>query len=96
MARRLDEMDITLAMARAAGWERRGDTIARTFSFTDFRAAMAFVNRVADEAESVDHHPDIDIRYNRVTLTLSTHSAGGLTAMDFDLARRADEAVEAP
>ncbi len=68
------------------GWARTGREIRKTYRFQRFRDAIAFVNRVADLAERADHHPDIDIRYDRVTLTLSTHSAGGLTAKDFDLA----------
>lgn len=72
------------------GWSREGGALRRTFVHPDFRAAMAFVARLADLAEAMDHHPDIDIRYDRVILTLSTHSAGGLTALDFDLAAGAD------
>jgi 4a-hydroxytetrahydrobiopterin dehydratase len=72
-------------------WEREGDAISREFKFADFAAAMAFVNRVADAAESVNHHPDILVHsWNRVRLTLSTHSEGGLTENDFALARTID------
>jgi 4a-hydroxytetrahydrobiopterin dehydratase len=60
--------------------------LTRTFSFKDFSGALAFVNRVGEKAEAADHHPDIDIRYNKVRLSLVTHDAGGLTAKDFDLA----------
>ncbi len=84
----LDEQQITQRLAALPGWERRGDEIRRTFSFPDFKAALAFVNRVGELAEQVDHHPDIDIRYSRVTLALTTHDAGGLTARDFELASR--------
>ena len=84
----LSESEIAGRLARLPGWERQGQAIRRTFSFADFGAAMAFVNRVADLAEAMDHHPDMDIRYSRVTLTLSTHDAGGLTERDFDLAAR--------
>lgn len=76
-------------------WSQSGDAIQRTFSFPDFPAAMRFVNRVADLAEQQQHHPDIMIRYNKVTLTLSTHDAGGLTDKDFDFARAADGFVAA-
>jgi 4a-hydroxytetrahydrobiopterin dehydratase len=69
---------------RAAGGE---SAIAATYKFADFAEALAFVNAVGAEAEAVDHHPDIDIRWNKVTLVLSTHSAGGLTAKDFGLAK---------
>ncbi len=60
--------------------------LVRTFQFKDFRAALGFVNQVGELAEAAGHHPDIDIRYNRVRLALTTHDAGGLTAKDFDLA----------
>ena len=75
-------------METVPGWENNGKEITRVYKFKDFKEAMAFVNRVADLAEAADHHPDIDIRYNKVTLTLSTHSAGGLTEKDFALARQ--------
>jgi 4a-hydroxytetrahydrobiopterin dehydratase len=71
-------------------WALDGETISRTFAFADFGEAMGFVTRVALAAEAADHHPDIDIRWNRVTLALSTHSAGALTALDRDLAAAAD------
>ena len=64
--------------------------IRRTYTFADFRAAMAFVNRVADAAQAADHHPDIDIRDAKVTLALVTHDAGGLTSRDTKLAEAAD------
>ena len=87
----LSDAEIAEHLTRIPGWERHGDAIRRTFSFADFKGAMAFVNRVADLAEGIDHHPDIDIRYAKVTLTLSTHDAGGLTARDFDLAGQVQE-----
>ena len=73
-----------------SSWSRIGDEIQRTFSFKDFVEAMAFVQKVATEAEADQHHPDILIRYNKVTLTLSTHDAGGITHKDFDLASKID------
>lgn len=69
-------------------WENNGKEITRTYKFKDFKEALAFVNRVAELADAADHHPDIDIRWNKVKLTLSTHSAGGLTEKDFALARQ--------
>ena len=72
------------------GWELKEGQIVKGWKFKDFVEAMAFVNRVAERAEAADHHPDLLIRYNRVTLTLSTHSAGGLTEKDFSLARQID------
>jgi 4a-hydroxytetrahydrobiopterin dehydratase len=71
-------------------WSVSGELLQRTFSFEDFAGAMAFVNRIAVLAEKARHHPDILVRYNKVTLTLSTHDAGGLTARDFSLARSID------
>ena len=82
----LDENEIRHRLAQAKGWERRGGEITRTWSFADFEESMAFVNRVARLAEAMDHHPDIDIRYSKVTLTLTSHDAGGLTVRDFTLA----------
>jgi len=67
------------------GWSIEGEHAVRTFEFADFGAAMGFVNRVAIAAEKADHHPDIDIRWNRVTLTLTTHSAGALTDLDMQM-----------
>jgi len=75
------------------GWRRDGDAIRREFKFKDFKQAMGFVNTVAGAAEAMDHHPDITINYNRVTMVLSTHSEGGVTAKDFDLASKIDAAA---
>jgi 4a-hydroxytetrahydrobiopterin dehydratase len=72
------------------GWSRSGTAIRKTFEKEDFVRAMGFVNSVALLAEKANHHPDIDIRWNNVTLTLSTHSAGGLTEKDFALASAID------
>jgi 4a-hydroxytetrahydrobiopterin dehydratase len=74
-------------------WKIEDGELVRRFSFKDFRASLAFVNRVGELAESAGHHPDIDIRYNKVRLALVTHDAGGLTNNDFDLAAKADKAV---
>ncbi len=71
-------------------WGRDGDEISRTYEFSDFVQSMGFVTRVALEAEKANHHPDIDIRWNKVSLTLSTHSEGGITIKDLDLADLAD------
>ncbi|MEK6755566.1 MAG: 4a-hydroxytetrahydrobiopterin dehydratase [Bacteroidota bacterium] len=72
-------------------WSRSGNTIHKLFELEDFVHAMGFVNSVALLAEKFNHHPDIDIRWNKVTLVLSTHSAGGLTENDFALAKAIDE-----
>jgi 4a-hydroxytetrahydrobiopterin dehydratase len=73
-------------LAQLPGWQIESGELVRTFEFPDFVAALAFVNAVGQLAELAGHHPDIDIRYNRVRLALVTHSAGGLTGKDFDLA----------
>ena len=84
----LSEDAISASLASLSGWERVGDVICRQFHFADFKAAMAFVNRVAGLAEEANHHPDILIEYDSVTLTLSSHDVGGLTERDFRLAAR--------
>jgi len=78
------------ALKTTPKWKKRGPLISRTYEFKDFVAAMKFVNGVARLAEKAWHHPDIDIRWNRVTLTLTTHDEGGLTEKDFALARKFD------
>jgi 4a-hydroxytetrahydrobiopterin dehydratase len=90
----LSDDDIARELETVPEWERDGDAIIRTARLDTFPAAIAFVAAVADAAEEADHHPDIDIRYRKVRLELSTHSAGGLTAKDFALARRIDGLLE--
>lgn len=87
---KLTETQVQEELGKTPGWELKEGEITRLYKFPDFKAALAFVNRVGELAEQADHHPDILILYNKVRLTLSTHSAGGLTAKDFDLARRVD------
>lgn len=83
----LTDAEIDGGLARLAGWWREGDAIRRTLKLPGFRAAIAFVNSVADAAEAANHHPDIAIHgYRNVTLTLTTHAAGGITQRDLDLA----------
>ena len=82
----LSEDEITTALGTLRGWARSGDSITRAVELADFRESMLFAGAVAYLAETANHHPDILIQWNRVTLTLSTHSAGGLTANDFALA----------
>jgi 4a-hydroxytetrahydrobiopterin dehydratase len=86
--KKLTAAQIKTALARLPEWPRRGASITRTFQFANFLAAIRFVNAVARLAEAAGHHPDIDIRWNRVVLTLTTHDAGGLTRRDFALARK--------
>ena len=93
---KLEEAKIILALAALPQWRRDGEIISRTFTFKDFSAAMKFVNDVADLAGQAQHHPDIDIRWNQVTLALTTHDAGGLTEKDFALARQCDALAARP
>lgn len=88
----LSEQDIQDFLSSHQGWKLEGKQITRTFEFEDFNGALGFVTRVGLKAERLSHHPDIDIRWNKVTLTLSTHSEGGLTEMDIELAAFCDEA----
>jgi 4a-hydroxytetrahydrobiopterin dehydratase len=90
---KLPQEDIEARLEAFPDWSQNGDALQRTFSFEDFLSAMAFVRRIADLAEEHQHHPDIMIRYNKVTLTLTTHDAGGLTEKDFALARDTDACV---
>lgn len=85
---RLDETARTAFIASHDGWAIEGETMTKTFVLPDFNAALGFVTRVGLLAEVADHHPDIDIRWNKVTLALSTHSEGALTAKDTELAHR--------
>jgi len=93
MASKLSDIEIQRALGARSGWTRRGNAITRTFEFPTFKAAIAFVNRIADVAEKMDHHPDVDIRYTKVSCSLSTHSAGRITQKDFKLAENIDEQV---
>ena len=87
---RLGDDAIRQGLSGLSGWGLEGPSIRKTFTFPDFKGSMAFVMRVALLAEAADHHPDIFVSYSRVTLTLSTHDAGGVTQKDFALARRID------
>lgn len=79
---------------RTQGWSLEDKEITREFQFVNFRQAIEFVNKVAEEAEAMDHHPDICILYNKVKLSLSTHKIGGLARQDFDLAERINSVAE--
>jgi 4a-hydroxytetrahydrobiopterin dehydratase len=87
MARLTDE-EIEQRLADLDGWTRAGDAIKKTFELADFRGSVDFVNRLTEDAEEMNHHPDLEISWNEVTATVTTHSEGGLTANDFELARR--------
>ncbi len=90
MTVKLDRQQVAEQMQRLPEWTLQGDQIERLLTFENFVDAMIFVNRLAEVAEELGHHPEIRIVYNRVNLTLSTHDAGGLTQMDFQLAQRID------
>ena len=87
---KLTDADIDRRLGSLPGWTRKDDGITKQFTFKTFPDAIAFVARIAFDAEAADHHPDILINYKRVTLTFSTHSDGGLTEKDFDGARKVD------
>lgn len=82
----LDDITIQRVLSRLPGWSRRGTVLTKTYTFRAFLDGIAFVNRVAAEAERMNHHPDLDIRYTKITVTLTTHDSGGITQKDVDLA----------
>jgi 4a-hydroxytetrahydrobiopterin dehydratase len=94
MAERLSDISIQRELGNLPGWSRRGDVITKTFQFRDFLTGIDFVAAVAKAANAADHHPDIDIRYTKVICALSTHSAGGITQKDLDMAKKIDQAQE--
>jgi 4a-hydroxytetrahydrobiopterin dehydratase len=93
VAELLEDEEIEQRLDELGDWEREGDEIQKVFEFDDFSTAMKFVNDVAALADRWDHHPDMDIRWNKVRLALSTHSEGGLTARDFDLAGEIEQSI---
>jgi 4a-hydroxytetrahydrobiopterin dehydratase len=90
----LDTDTIRERLADLDGWELDDDHITRGWTFADFRSAIGFINRVADLADQADHHPDLHNSYTSVRISLTTHSEGGVTERDLDLAARIDEVVE--
>jgi 4a-hydroxytetrahydrobiopterin dehydratase len=87
----LHTKQIKLHLHAVPNWSKRAQTIFRTFKFEGFLKGIEFVNRIAKRAQKLNHHPDIDIRFNQVTLTLTTHDEGGITEKDFTLAKQCDE-----
>jgi 4a-hydroxytetrahydrobiopterin dehydratase len=87
---RLDDDQIASRLEALEGWERDGDAIARTFKLDDFVGSVEFVNKLVEPAEDMGHHPDLSISWNEVRVSITTHSEGGLTANDFELAKRID------
>jgi 4a-hydroxytetrahydrobiopterin dehydratase len=86
----LGEDEVRQRLEGLDGWERQGDSIEKQFQFDDFTGSVDFVNRLTPAANEMNHHPDLAISWNKVTVTLSTHSEGGLTDSDFELARQID------
>jgi len=95
MSNVLNPPDIQVALRSLPGWEVRGDSIVRVFQFPDFVGAMVFVNKIAAAAEGANHHPDILINYNKVTLTLVSHDSGGVTQRDIHMAGTINEVADA-
>jgi 4a-hydroxytetrahydrobiopterin dehydratase len=91
---KLDDAELRFQMRDLEGWKVLGDAIHKDFTFRGFRAAIAFVNRIAEQATAAGHHPDLEIHYDRVVVSLSTHDAGGVTEKDVELAEKIDSVVE--
>ena len=89
-AAKLSDIEIQRELGTLTGWTRKGESLIKTFTFPTFMAGISFVDRVAAAAEKMDHHPDLDIRYTKILVVLSTHSAGGITIHDVNLAREMD------
>ena len=86
----LSDAEIEASLGGLSGWERRGDAIAKCFENGDFVGSVKFVDALVGPAEGMGHHPDLEISWDTVTVTISTHSEGGLTAADFELAAKID------
>jgi 4a-hydroxytetrahydrobiopterin dehydratase len=89
----LDPGEVASRLESLPGWNHDGEMIVKSFTFLDFAEALAFVNRIAPRAEEMNHHPDVAIHWNEVTLSLWTHASGGLTHKDFDLASAVEELI---
>ena len=87
---KLSEEEITERLDGLEGWEREGEAITKTFDNDDFVGSVKFVDKIVEPAEEMNHHPDLSISWSEVEVSISTHSEGGLTASDFELARRID------
>ncbi|HKP90709.1 MAG TPA: 4a-hydroxytetrahydrobiopterin dehydratase [Thermoleophilaceae bacterium] len=87
----LSDDEIQERLGGAEGWERDGDSLRKAFDRGDFKGSVDFVNRITPAAEEMNHHPDLTISWSTVTVSLSTHSEGGITESDFELARKIDE-----
>ena len=90
---KLSDIEIQRELGSLGGWSRRGDTLVKTYVFDTFPEGITFVDQAAEQAEEMQHHPDIDIRYTKVTVTLSTHDAGGISVLDIEMARYLEKLV---
>ncbi len=88
MRQKLSDLEIQRALGGLPGWARRGGALTKTFSFDRFADGIRFVDRLARVADDMNHHPDIDVRYTKITVMLSTHDAGGITEADLRLAEK--------
>ena len=93
MRTKLSDLEIRRALGTLPGWSRKGDALNKTYSFARFADGIHFVQQVAEVADRMNHHPDIDIRYTRIAFSLSTHDAGGITQRDLDLAGAIEKAA---
>ena len=84
----LSDSEIESRLAELEGWKREGETIVKTFELADFVGSVEFIDRVVEPAEEMGHHPDLNVSWNKVRVSITTHAAGGLTANDFELAKR--------
>lgn len=88
MRQKLSDLEVQRALGSLPGWSRRGSALTKVFSFERFSDGIRFIDRVARIADDLNHHPDIDIRYTKITIMLSTHDAGGITDADLRLAEK--------
>ena len=91
---RLSETEVTQQLQNLSGWQRQNQTLVYTHSFNNFIESVNFVNCLVEPAEALGHHPDLNISYNKVTMNLTTHDAGGLTTLDFQLAKKINQILE--
>jgi len=93
MRTKLSDLEIRRALGTLPGWARKGEALNKTYSFARFADGIRFVDQVAEVADSMNHHPDIDVRYTNITFSLSSHDAGGVTQRDLDLAKAIEQAA---
>ncbi len=91
----LSDIEIQRGLGALPGWTRKGDALVKSYHFATFPKGIQFISRVAEVAESMNHHPDIDVRYTKVSFVLSSHDAGGVTDLDFKLARKIEDLAAA-